>query len=237
MLAFAMVDRQSSGFLAWPQTLVGLLIVFSLYMTFENRDPIGYGAGPQWGHATKHGLTQVASQVVDRNIEQISSWLDEERLHITESIGVDHVPVSVRLLDNERAYDHFGQLFIRGFTPHMDFCYSPADRTIYGYWMREQGLRLRLRHELVNAVLHWTGRNAMPIWLEEGIGELAEGSRVNEDDDIDLSISHHFKLKRMQGKRLRQAGRAFRDTAPRDLLKDVGRKELLGRHGSLEAVS
>jgi hypothetical protein len=211
----------------WLHLLMALVVAGAVYTAVTQRQVLGYGAGPQWGYAAKHRHTQIASEKSRDELPQLAAWLDHYRSQTFATLNgasstvtwSSEPPLSVRLLANRRSFQRFGRHFIR---PRMDFCYSPLDRTVYGYWMSPNDLQPRLRHEMMHALLHWSGRDQMPLWLEEGICELFEYVRIDPNDPIQLTVTH------VQGPRMLAAARAFREASPEALLKDARDRDFAG---------
>ena len=88
--------------------------------------------------------------------------------------------------------------------------------------MSANDLQPRLRHEMMHALLHWSGRDQMPLWLEEGICELFEYVRIDSTNPTRFTVTH------VQGPRMLAAARAFRDASPEDLLSQATDRDFSG---------
>lgn len=196
-----------------------LALLVGIILTIQVGRPIGKATGLQMTQTVTVGNATLASQSFRDDLDEHAQWVANMARQTALDFGLPtNVPINVRLFDNKRSYQRYGQSHITGFSPAMDYCYAPDEKMIYGYWMRERSMRPRLQHEVLHALRDRS--IPMPIYLEEGIAELIEG------------YSSSDKGPRLQTSRLRAIGRQVaRGKQVLPTQSKVGRRLVYGNNG------
>ena len=141
--------------------------------------PLGQAVGPRdFTQQHRSGLTVLAGAREDDRLEVLAAWADGFAKRLAERYGVEPPTVTIRLLPGKRAFRAYGKRYIRGFHDHVDFCYSRREQVIYGYLTSSELVKRRLRHEIMHRLVHQR-LPRLPLWLDEGLAELAEGLEVD----------------------------------------------------------
>ena len=175
----------------------GIILLAAIALTITRGNPIGQPIGNElFPHHYEHGSVIIESSVATPQLTDIARWGNEYMQALTLRFDSKAPRIRVRLLADKSSYITYGLTYIRGFNKNMDFCYSPSERTVYGY-QTDTGLKSRLRHELFHGFAEGKRLNNLPLWFEEGVAELMESYQLHNGDLV---------LRDIQEKRLRIAG-------------------------------
>jgi hypothetical protein len=201
---------------------VVLVVGGAVVATFRLGNPLGMSTRTAaWAASATSGRVTVQSTVDDRDVVALAKKADAYFQAAGERFGIVPQPVAVRLFADVEAYREHGEANLPGFSPAMDYCFSPAERAVYGFWDRESAVMRRLQHELFHALARQGKRP--PLWLDEGVAEHCEGCVLAEGRLVPEALQYD---------RLRSAARSLDDpAATMQALRTAGPKQFYGARG------
>lgn len=177
-----------------------LLVVAAVTCTVYLGNPLGQPVRTQtWAATSEVGDVRVVSAEENRTLPEVATWADAHLKATAPLLGLPLRPLTVALFEDKDDYRTYGTAEIPGFHPRMDFCYSPAETAVVGYWTGRRELFATLRHEMFHHLSQGRAQRP-PLWLEEGMAEICENLDLNQDGSL--------RITSLQADHLRMAGRA-----------------------------
>ena len=199
LMSESVQDKQSKNeYRSWIfSSCAGFVLLAAIALTVTLGNPIGQPTGNDlFPHRYEQGTILIESSIESDQLTQVANWGHAYMQALSRHFVSEAQPVRVRLLPDKASYTEYGLTYIRGFSRNMDFCYSPSERTVYGY-QSSADLKSRLRHELFHGFAEGKKLSNLPLWFEEGVAELMESYQLQDGQLV---------LKDLQEKRLRIAG-------------------------------
>jgi len=158
--------------------LLAAVITAAVLLVIGLGNPLGQAIGSNpFTTQARSGSVLVLATTERERADAVARWAARYQGELAEFLGVRSGPVIVKLFADRDDYVDYGEAYVPGFHPAMEYCYSRAHRSIYAYDLDGRELENRLAHEMVHAVVHQR-LPEMPLWLDEGIGELIESYQL-----------------------------------------------------------